>query len=145
MNRFEEAAIMRCKTTPQPIDWQPGDLAWYNGILVELVHRASDGYWDTVGGTFGIAEISLTIPTRAQLAREIGKDKHDKPILAWACESAERRCHVYHKYCDSTVIWYPQSKEHDAINRCYCSLANILLVTVSQIDRHYNGVFPPEE
>lgn len=141
MNRFEEAAIMRCETTPQPIDWQPGDWAIYKDSLIHLKELYIDGRSFVFCDEHCVRTVNmkyLTIPTRAQLAREIGKDKDGKPILAWAWEDRDPRCipriHVNGDHCNGRYV-----------SRILLGALHIPIVMQSQIDRHYNGVFPPKE
>lgn len=149
MTRFEEAEIMRCIPAAQePINWQPGDWAWFNHAdgsrLVQLKERCDQcgkRGWNMYDTTYAY-EAMLTIPTRAQLAREIGKDKDGKPILAWARErDEETSCVMYSdklEYDDGGLIRYVVRNEH-------VRDSHIPIVTQSQIARHYGGVFPPKE
>jgi len=158
---LDQVAAELASLTPEPIDWQPRDWA-RDGQFLKLIRSITGdrcaevtpfGLYGSIHGnsTYTIDLSALTIPTRAQLAKEIGKDKDGKPILAWACEMDVKPAKGDSFFIGFSLIMYSDHLYQDGAPVSYVVRdehvrdSHIPLVTVSQIDRHYNGVFPPKE
>jgi len=125
---------------PPPVELHEGDWAWLmnpdgsDGKLVRLFAPVcgDPGFWWLYDNLACVRDKALRIPTRDQLAVTIpGTD-----VQAWAWESAEYPELVYR---------YRSDHINSMIRRDEAEALGLHIVSASQVERHYGGVFPPKE
>ena len=118
---------------PAAIEWKAGDYAWDKGIygLIHIEELAGPYVRFThKGGGISLNMVYLSIPTRDQLAVEIG----DSGVKAWAWES------------NSEFISLATSNEIEdgMYDRIIIEALNIPIVSADQVTRHFGGNYSPE-
>ena len=133
---------------PELIPWVSGDFAQWTGRdgasgLVKILYSNKPLYVVRPVDediSFSAHTNKLSIPTRSQLATEIGTDEDGKPILAWACEIKPPRGTT-----GRVITTVSTQNTNEYAFRHIVERAGIPIITASQRERHYPDGYPPEE
>ena len=128
---------------PEPIPWEAGDWAWAETsegwkslVIITMVSVNTEGrtLYNYEGECLGVFEAEMFIPTFDQLRTPISGG-----ITAMATEKGDG----VHVYFSNGVTWHPQTADHRQINKAFCEMVGIPVVTKRQVDAQFNGCFPP--
>jgi len=128
---------------PKPIPWEAGDWAWAETsegwkslVIITMVSVNTEGrtLYNYEGECLGVFEAEMFIPTFDQLRTPISGG-----ITAMATEKGDG----VHVYFSNGVTWHPQTADHRQINKAFCEMVGIPVVTKRQVDAQFNGCFPP--
>ena len=127
---------------PEPDEFKAWDWAWDRGSygLIQIEELAGPyARFTHNGGGVSLNMVHLSIPTRSQLAKEIGTDDDGEPIYAWAWEvGSVDEVQVYFdpdRYAPET--WFCFRVEVNALN--------IPIITADQVKRHWPNGYPGED